>query len=442
MKRSAAATGLVVALAGCTSTYPLAPSPNAPELFHGATLTTDIAITDTMPEMLFVTDRKARTVGTGFGEDRSSAMAFGLMRVDVAGMTPAEYSRYMMGGAADAGKLKYSLAETRETQLFPGTPLPFALVGGVIERDRSAILNYQQESADFRITLATQLEAHGTGKVVLFVHGFNNSFETGAFNMLELWAASGWTGVPVMFSWPTQLASPLSYFEDTQDGAFSVFHLKETLRLVASTPEVETVTVVAHSHGASIASAALRELLIESRGAGQSMYDDYRIETLIMAAPDIDLGVMEQRLVAEQFGVGFGQINVYMNPDDNALGVAGLVFGNRRFGATAMEDLSPESRAVFHGVKSVHFIMVEGASGAERHNYFRLHPGALADIAMTIRTDARPADPERPLEHMEMNFWKLDRDYRPVFRDTGSGLLADAQEDESPASDATREPGA
>ena len=62
------------------------------------------------------------------------------------------------------------------------------------------------------------------------------------------------------------------------------------------------------------------------------MYDTYRIETLILAAPDIDLGVMEQRLVAEMFGVGFGQINVYMNPNDNALGLAGMVFGNRRFG--------------------------------------------------------------------------------------------------------------
>lgn len=330
-------------------------------------------------------------------------------------MKERDYSAYMQGLTRGERRPPHALGELNEIVRFPATP-PFALVDGVISHDREAIRVYQEAASQFRRRLESELTARSTGKVVLYVHGFNNDFDDATFNLLQLWAASGWTGVPLMFSWPTEQSGPLSYFEDTQDVAFSVFHLKETLRLIASTPGVGRVTLIAHSHGASIATTALRELLIEARSADLSMCDTYRIETLILAAPDIELGVMEQRLVAEMFGVGFGQINVYMNPNDSALSVASLVCGNRRFGETTIDDLSPASRAVFRVVKTVHFIMVEDARGNERHNYFRLHPGVLADIAMTIRTDARPGDRECPLDHLEMNFWSLDRDYRPEMR--------------------------
>ena len=404
---------LLLTATGCASVYSAAPPPNLPE---GSGATTAYVPTRQLvvPSFFYVTDRAPQNGGYGAG--RSNAMAFGQVRIGLAGMQVGDFSAYMQGVPISGSQPRYALEEIDETVRFPGTPIPFALEGGVIARDRNAIAAYQDASDQLRGQIADELAERSTGKVVLYVHGFNNDFDTGAFNLLELWAASGWRGVPVMFSWPTQQGGLFSYFADTQDGAFSVYHFKETLRLIASTPGVETVTVMAHSHGASIATTALRELLIEARGADISMYDTYRIETLILAAPDIDLGVMEQRLVAEMFGVGFGQINVYMNADDNALGLAGMVFGNRRFGTTSAEDLSPESRAVFHGVKSVHFIMVEDARGDERHNYFRLHPGVLADIAMTIRTDARPADPERPLEHLDLNFWNIDRDYRPALR--------------------------
>jgi len=114
--------------------------------------------------------------------------------------------------------------------------------------------------------------------------------------------------------------------------------------------------------------------------------------------------------------MGFGQINVYVNPGDDALGLSGWVFGAPRFGALTAESMSEESKAVFRGVRSVSFISVIDADRFDPHNYFRRHPGVLADIAATIRTGAHPGDAERPLEKGELNFWKLDKDYIPLFR--------------------------
>mgnify|MGYP003665992183 CR=1 FL=1 len=405
---------LVFALGACAHPYPGAVSPNPWIRSAAVEADNDIRSEPAVPTLLYVTDR-SQADSAGYGTDRSSSMAFGSLEVGVTNMSPLAYSSYMSGTDHSAAAPQYELGNIVETVRFPGTPMPFSLQNGEMRRDRTTILAYQAARREFSRVLTGELAERQTGKVVLFVHGFNNSFERGAFSLFELWAASGWDGVPIMFSWPTGEPNALSYFGDTQDGEFSVFHLKETLRLLAATEEVDEIVLIAHSRGAAIATTALRELLIESRGAGLSMRDTYRINTLILAAPDIDLGVMEQRLVAEMFGLGFGQIDVYLNRDDDALGVSGWLFGGVRLGSLGPEELSSESRAVFQGVDSVHFILVDDAHGEARHNHFRLHPGVLADIAITMRTGAEPGDFERPLEHLDLNFWRIDQSYTPRF---------------------------
>jgi esterase/lipase superfamily enzyme len=408
--------GLVLSIAiisACASTYPVAEPPNLRGNFAKAIPISAAAPGMAETDLIYVTDRGSGPDTDLYGSGRSNSMAFGHVEVGVTNMTTASFFSYMSGRPEGAAKPAYAIARISEAGRFPATPLPFALKNGVVTRDRPATLEYQAAAEQFKSELTERLKSQGTGKVILYIHGFKNSFAHSAYNLLELWAAADRDGVPVLFSWPTGEESLFGYLGDTQNGAFSVYHLKELLRLIASTDAVDEVVVIAHSHGASIATTALRELLIEARGAGLSMRDTYRIETLILAAPDIDLGVMEQRLVAEMFGVGFGQIDVYMNPHDNALGLAGMLFGAPRFGNSRPGQLSPQSRAVFRGVRSVHFILVEDAQGEARHNHFRMHPGVLADIATTIRTGAEPGDPERPLAHLDLNFWQIDRSYFP-----------------------------
>lgn len=405
---------LCLALPACVSTYTGAVSPNPWVEISDSSVEVGAFQPAERPSLLYITDRNTTPAGE-YGTSRSSSMAFGRIGIEVSNMTLPAYSAYMSGQEQSRARPRYQAAGIEELIRFPGTPLPFSIENNAFTRDRSAVGAYLRAGAGFRTALADEIRARQSGQVVLFVHGFNNGFEDGAYNLFELWAASGWSGVPVLFSWPTGEPNLLSYFGDTQNGEFSIFHFKETLRLISSTEGVEEIVVIAHSRGASIATTALRELLIESRGAGLSMRNTYRINTLILAAPDIDLGVMEQRLVAEMFGIGFGQINVYINPDDNALGLAGLLFGSTRFGAARPDQLSSESRAVFRGVETVHFILVEDAGAGERHNYFRLHPGVLSDIGVTIRTGAQPADSERPLERLEFNFWRIDRNYTPAY---------------------------
>lgn len=408
MKYAAAAAATLM-MGGCASSYPAGSAPSGWAGYNQTHADNADLMTG---EILYITDRAPR--GGGYGVERSTSMAAGKARIEVTGMDAPAYGAFMSSESDQ--RPAYSADSINEIIRFPGTPLAFSIENGVLTRERPSLARYQEASKAFQGMLSEAVASQDSGNVLLYVHGFNNTFDHGAFNLFEVWNAAGRASVPVLFSWPTGGRSVWGYLGDTQDGDFAIFHLKEVIRLISAAPEVDSVTILAHSRGVSLVTDALRELMIEARGSGLSMRDTYRVENLILAAPDMDLGVMEQRLVAEAFGMGFGQINVYVNPGDDALGLSGWVFGAPRFGALTAESMSEESKAVFRGVRSVSFISVTDADRFDPHNYFRRHPGVLADIAATIRTGAHPGDPERPLEKGELNFWNLDKDYIPLSR--------------------------
>ena len=65
-------------------------------------------------------------------------------------------------------------------------------------------------------------------------------------------------------------------------------------------------------------SFCMRELLIEHRRT-EDLKKYFKIANLILAAPDLDYGVVRQRLLAEQFGTAFGQITVYTTSGDKRI---------------------------------------------------------------------------------------------------------------------------
>ena len=131
----------------------------------------------------------------------------------------------------------------------------------------------------------------------------------------------------------------------------------------------------------------------------------------MMAAPDLDYGVVTQRLIAEKFGPAFGQITIYMNEDDSALGFAQNLMRGIRFGKLTADKQTEREAQIFNNVKNVSFVNVQGVSGFLGHGYFSKHPGALSDIITLIKTGSRPGTEERPLTLIEGNFWSLDLNY-------------------------------
>lgn len=402
-------------LASCSTSQGLVPSPNIyTEL--GSYPEADIPdqLKTTTPRILYITDRQISTSKNGrfsYGVKRSSSMAFGEVTVSFGhglswqALKKASFSRKRKT------PVKMEVTNTRELLRFPATPIPFGVHNGnVVETSRSQ-LNYNNKIKQFQRLLTSHLASANRREIVLFVHGYNNEFDEAALSLANIWHFTGRVGVPIFYTWPAGNGGLTGYFKDRESGDFSIFHFKETIRMMASTPGLERIHIIAHSRGADIVTTALRELVIADRAAGLNPRKSLKIQNLVLAAPDLDFGVVRQRLIAERFGPAIGQITVYMNQNDGALSLAQQLLAGKRFGRITANDLGQSEKKIFARVTNVHFVDVEDVSGFSGHAYFRENPGVLSDIAIIVRSALPPGDKGRPLTNVSGNFWLLENDY-------------------------------
>lgn len=406
---------LLSSLTACSTVHKLPTTPNlysAQAPYPAKSMAT--AEQGTSSKIYYVTDRSAMTEGptlTGYDKERSTSMAFG--EATVAYDENMSWDRLIEVSQMKSKRpaVVVNVTSIDEIERFPATPLIFkAMPNGIIVNPQEET-QYRYSTETLRKTVAQRLESANQKDIILFVHGFNVSFENAVLSLNDVWHFSGRQGVPIAYSWPSGNRNLFGYFTDRESGEFTVFHLKETLRILSAMPEVENIHILAHSRGTDITTTALRELVIEARASGKNPRTALKIENLILAAPDLDYGVVTQRLIAEQFGPAFGQITIYMNQNDSALGISQALMKGIRFGRLTANEQNEREAQIFQNVKNISFVNVKGVKGFVGHGYFSEHPGALSDIITLIKFGSRPGTPERPLTHIENNFWALDRTY-------------------------------
>ncbi len=406
---------LVFILSACSSAHILVDTPNLYAMSQSYP-SRDIAevYETTTPELFFVTDRRAESsdnVMHFYGSVRSSSMAFGTVKIQFGQELSWEALEAASNTQTRDQDIFLNVADINEIVRFPAIPLPFRVENGkaVILPESNAA--YETAIRSMQAQLQERLEASNQKDIILYMHGVNTEFNDAALNLADVWHFTGRHGVPVFYSWPAANPGLFGYFKDRESGEFSIYHVKETIRILASTPGLKKLHIIAHSRGTDIITTALRELIIEFRAAGKNPRDVLKIENLILAAPDLDFGIVRQRLIAEKIGLAFGQITVYMNQDDGALGLAQWLMAGLRFGKLSQEDLSDSDKLIFQQVKNVNYVNIEGVSGNFGHSYYNSHPGALSDIAILVRENLKPGDEGRPLVHQKINFWTLPEDY-------------------------------
>lgn len=401
----------VLAVASCAGTRELVVTPNlfAANGFYPETDVPDHLKT-TIPDLFFVTDRKAGEDGK-YGVDRSSSMAFGHVRVSFGNDISWQKLARISGRDKRDVSVPLHLEEQSEIVRFPATPLPFSVANGKLKTLPASQASYDSKRIVMQKRLASEMRRANKKEIVLFVHGFNNTFQDAAFGLADIWHFTGRVGVPVFYTWPAGNGGLTGYFKDSEAGNYSIYHFKETMRILSTTPGLERIHIVAHSRGTDVVTTGLRELVIEHRAQGKNPKNSLKIQNLILAAPDLDFGIVRQRLIAERFGPAIGQITVYLNQNDGALGLSQRLAAGKRFGRLTFDDLGVEERAIFSRVKNVHFVDIPDVDGLIGHAYFRENPGVLSDIAIAIRHGAAPGEDLRPLEHVAINFWELPKAY-------------------------------
>ena len=409
---------LAPAVTACSSVHKL---PSTPNIYSTQTPypAQNIASTlqGTTSKIYYVTDRTPiaeEQNQPGYDKTRSASMAFGEATIAYDEDLTWEELVQISQTKLDRQDVKVEITSIDELKRFPATPLIFSATPNGIIVNPEEKEQYRLSTETMKTVVAERLKSSDRKDVILYVHGFNVSFEKAILGLNDVWHFGGRQSVPIAYSWPSGSGNLFGYFTDRESGEFTVYHLKETLRILSSMPEVENIHIIAHSRGTDITTTALRELVIESRASGKNPRKTLKIENLILAAPDLDYGVVTQRLIAEKFGPAFGQISIYTNEDDSALGISQMLMRGIRFGKLTATEQNDREAQIFKNVKNVSFINVKGVKGFIGHGYFSEHPGALSDIITLINTSSRPGTPTRPLTKVDGNFWELGRNYLDV----------------------------
>jgi esterase/lipase superfamily enzyme len=404
---------LVLLLSACSSNPKLMPTPNV--FINTPYSEKDIpeALRETGMELIYVTDRgTSPKKNIKYDASRSSSIAYGVAKVNFGDKSLPWNELLVQSNLQERSTdLTYVLEQVDEQGRFPLSPYKFKIIEDRLQIDEEILEKKSFHENQLNRQINQRLKNSANKDVVLFVHGFNNTFNESVFTLAGIWHFMKRQGVPVVYSWPAAAKGFNAYFADKESGQFTIFHLKETLRLLFKNPEIEKIHIIAHSRGTDVVTTTLRELIIENRASGGNPRKDLRIENLILAAPDLDFGIIKQRLMAEQFGPAFGKITIYTSQEDSALGISQWLTNGLSFGRLNTKDVNKNEQNIFNSVGNVSLIKVPKSGGFIGHDYFHSNPAVSSDLINLILYNAAPGSKERPLKKLENNFWSLGFDY-------------------------------
>lgn len=185
------------------------------------------------------------------------------------------------------------------------------------------------DDGDFFSELKGELDDRGRSLLV-FLHGYNVSFEDAARRTAQMSHDLKFAGAPVFYSWPSR-GNWYKYQLDKKNIQLSVGHIKEFLLELAERSQAETIHLIAHSMGNVGLTGALSE--IEQAGS-EALFNQ-----VVLAAPDIDADLFKSRIAPKIAGKS-ERCTVYTSSADLALVASRYFNSGRRAGESGEPVLS------------------------------------------------------------------------------------------------------
>ena len=196
--------------------------------------------------------------------------------------------------------------------------------------EKHFMLRHVEEHADkdaFYRSLSARLDKSEARAALLFIHGYNVSFEDAIFRTAQLAVDLKFPGAAMAFSWPSY-ADPVKYTFDEQNAEVSIPALREVLEDLAARSGAKRVHIIAHSMGNRVLAGALRNMdsTVESRNKGV-------FRELVLAAPDIDSRVFQSQ-VLPHIVRNVQHCTLYASSRDRALLMSRAFHNYQRLGET------------------------------------------------------------------------------------------------------------
>lgn len=350
-----------------------------------------------------------------YGYVRSRSMAFGDATVQFgSGMT---WDEIVAESRTDSrkGDIEIKVVDVRERARFAETPPRLVITDAQMAAANAAKVASVQGEAEtrFMADLSARLQKTPRKEVYLYVHGFNNTFDDAVLTVANLWHFLGREGVPVAYTWPAGVGGLLAYEYTVGSTEFTIYHLKQAIKMIAANPDVHKINIIAHSRGTAVATDAVRELYLEFR-ATEDVQKKLKFGAVVLAAPDIDMDVAIQRDATERVGRAVERSVVYISEGDKALGLSGWLFGGiARLGDVDTKLFSDEEIEVLRHSKRFQMISAQVTNlGDFGHVYFYANPYVSSDLVLMMRYGLDPgAAGGRPLGATKTGLWAVEDGY-------------------------------
>lgn len=239
-------------------------------------------------------------------------------------------------------------------------------------------------ATDFSVTNVSQLQTAADGRswfrrnivgghALVFVHGFNNTYEDSVFRLAQIVHDSSAEATPILFTWPSR-AKLFAYNYDKESTNYSRTALEQTLHVLADDPDVKDITILAHSMGTWLTMESLRQMGIRDGHVHR------KIHNVILASPDIDIDVFAKQFV--EMGAPKPKFTIFVSQDDRALAASRFISGEvSRLGAINPTDEPYRSKLERAGITAIDLTKVETEDG--------LHHGKFAESPQIVQLIGR-----------------------------------------------------
>jgi esterase/lipase superfamily enzyme len=234
------------------------------------------------------------------------------------------------------------------------------------------VLRVQPESAaEFSRAVSARVASSARKEALLFVHGFNVSFEDAVRRAAQMSYDLAFDGPVVVFSWPSQ-AGPLvtDYRKDERNAELSADNLRNVILGLLQGPGPVTLHVIAHSMGNRVLSSALQQIAATSTTSP-------RLRQVAMVAPDIDAELF--RRAAGKLASMAERVTLYASAGDAALRLSQGFAGYARAGQGGSDVM------VVPGIDTVDASSVDTSLLGLGHSYYADNSTILSDLFALLR---------------------------------------------------------
>jgi len=290
--------------------------------------------------------------GERYGPDDADSLQFAAVSVNV----PSYKSR-------GTGELQRPTAMRVNALSYRPDPQRDFYVTSTIPVDSNRFI--QRLSADLALSRSRDL--------LVFVHGFNVSFEDAAVRAAQVAADLNFDGSVLLFSWPSA-ATVTGYVRDQQSARNAGYQLLRVLNHHAAAAQPDRIHLLGHSMGSEVIGKAIT---LTAPGDPSP-----RLAQVIFAAPDVDARIF-RREILPRLAPHAEHITLYASSDDDALRASRMVNNAVRLG------LGGDSLVVIDGMDTVDASRV--TADLLGHTLFG-NTSFIADLAVLLAEGKSPAE--------------------------------------------------